>query len=68
MEPALRKPLSPYGLPEDVYKRQAHNDVMALAAREAIMEIDSLAVKRIKFIGIDALPGKGKGCLLYTSI
>lgn len=34
---------------------------MALAAREAIMEIDSLAVKRIKFIGIDALPGKGKG-------
>jgi len=39
----------------------AHNDVMALAAREAIMEIDSLAVKRIKFIGIDALPGKGKG-------
>ena len=34
---------------------------MALAAREAIMEIDSLAVKKIKFIGIDALPGKGKG-------
>ncbi|WP_286155754.1 hybrid sensor histidine kinase/response regulator transcription factor [Parabacteroides goldsteinii] len=49
------------GLFDDIDIVYAHNDVMALAAREAIMEIDSLAVKRIKFIGIDALPGKGKG-------
>lgn len=39
----------------------AHNDPMALAAREAIMEVDPQAAERIKFIGIDALPGKGKG-------
>ena len=49
------------GLFDDIDIVYAHNDVMALAAREAIMEIESLAVKRIKFIGIDALPGKGKG-------
>ncbi len=49
------------GLFDDIDIVYAHNDVMALAAREAIMEIDSLAVKKIKFIGIDALPGKGKG-------
>lgn len=49
------------GLFDDIDIVYAHNDVMALAAREAIMEIDPLAVKRIKFIGIDALPGKGKG-------
>ena len=49
------------GLFDDIDIVYAHNDVMALAAREAIIEIDSLAVKRIKFIGIDALPGKGKG-------
>lgn len=49
------------GLFDDIDIVYAHNDVMALAAREAIMEIDSLVVKRIKFIGIDALPGKGKG-------
>ena len=47
------------GLFDDIDIVYAHNDVMALAAREAIMEIDPLAVKRIKFIGIDALPGKG---------
>lgn len=39
----------------------AHNDPMALAAREAIMKKDPMAGNRIKFIGIDALPGKGKG-------
>lgn len=49
------------GLFDDIDIVYAHNDVMALAAREAIMEIDPLAVKRIKFIGIDTLPGKGKG-------
>lgn len=46
---------------DDIDIVYAHNDVMALAAREAIREIDPEAVERIKFIGIDALPGKGKG-------
>lgn len=46
---------------EDIDIVYAHNDVMALAAREAIMEVNPQATERIKFIGIDALPGKGKG-------
>lgn len=46
---------------EDIDIVYAHNDVMALAAREAIMEKDPTAAEKIKFIGIDALPGKGKG-------
>lgn len=46
---------------EDIDIVYAHNDVMALAAREAIMEVNPQAAERIKFIGIDALPGKGKG-------
>lgn len=46
---------------EDIDIVYAHNDVMALAAREAIMEMNPQAAERIKFIGIDALPGKGKG-------
>lgn len=39
----------------------AHNDVMALAAREAIGAYAPELVDRIKFIGIDALPGHGSG-------
>lgn len=46
---------------DDIDIVYAHNDAMALAAREAICEMDSLAAERIKFIGIDALPGKGNG-------
>ena len=46
---------------EDIDIVYAHNDVMALAAREAIMEVNPQVAERIKFIGIDALPGKGKG-------
>lgn len=46
---------------EDIDIVYAHNDLMAMAAREAIMEIDPESAERIKFIGIDALPGKGKG-------
>lgn len=46
---------------EDIDIVYAHNDVMVLAAREAIMEVNPQAAERIKFIGIDALPGKGKG-------
>lgn len=39
----------------------AHNDEMAIAARQAISRRDSLLAQRIKFIGIDALPGEGLG-------
>lgn len=39
----------------------AHNDVMALAAREAIMRRDTAAARRIRFLGIDATYGKGLG-------
>lgn len=46
---------------EDIDIIYGHNDLMAMAAREAIMEIDPESAERIKFIGIDALPGKGKG-------
>lgn len=39
----------------------AHNDVMALEAREAIAARDPAAAERIRFIGVDALTGKGMG-------
>lgn len=39
----------------------AHNDVMALAAREAIMRRDTAAARRIRFLGIDATYGEGLG-------
>ena len=39
----------------------AHNDVMALAARNAIAAKDTALVNRIRFIGVDALTGKGMG-------
>lgn len=39
----------------------AHNDAMALAARDVIMEKDSIAGKHIKFIGIDGVFGDGEG-------
>lgn len=56
-----KKSIAALGIFDDIDIVYAHNDAMALAAREAIMEIDPSAVERIKFIGIDALPGKGKG-------
>lgn len=37
----------------------AHNDVMALAAREAIMRRDSISGRRIRYLGIDAPYGVG---------
>lgn len=58
---AAKKNVAALGSFGDIDIVYAHNDMMALAAREAIMEVDSLAARRIKFIGIDALPGKGKG-------
>lgn len=39
----------------------AHNDVMALAARDVIMKRDSVSGKRIRFIGIDGVYGDGAG-------
>lgn len=44
----------------------AHNDLMALTARKVIEEKDPEAAKRIVFIGIDALPGKGLGVEAVT--
>ena len=46
---------------DDIEAVFAHNDVMAIAARQAIEHRDSLLAKRIKFVGIDALPGDGLG-------
>lgn len=39
----------------------AHNDQMALGVRAAVEAIDSAAARRIRFVGIDALAGKGLG-------
>ena len=39
----------------------AHNDLMALGARLAIEERSPSLLDRIKFIGVDALPGAGLG-------
>lgn len=39
----------------------AHTDLMALAAREAIMKRNPEGVEKIHFIGVNALPGPGLG-------
>lgn len=39
----------------------AHNDVMALGARDAIIEIDSNLVSNIKILGVDGAFGKDAG-------
>lgn len=39
----------------------AHNDVMALGAREAIMDPDSSLISKIKIIGVDGAFGKDAG-------
>lgn len=39
----------------------AHNDVMALSARKAIGDRDPELMKRIRFMGIDAMSGRGSG-------
>lgn len=44
----------------------AHNDMMALAAREAIEAKDPAAASRILFLGVDAMPGKGLGLEAVT--
>lgn len=39
----------------------AHNDIMAIAAKDAIKRKDSIAAERIKFIGIDGVYGDNSG-------
>lgn len=46
---------------EEIDMVYAHNDVMALAARDVIMKKDSASAKRIRFIGIDGVYGDGAG-------
>ena len=46
---------------EDVDIVFAHNDMMALGAREAIEERDSSLVRHVEFIGVDGLLGGGLG-------
>ena len=46
---------------EDVDIVFAHNDMMALGAREAIEERDSSLVGHVEFIGVDGLLGGGLG-------
>lgn len=46
---------------EDVDIVFAHNDMMALGAREAIEERDSSLVEHVEFIGVDGLLGGGLG-------
>lgn len=46
---------------EDIDLVYAHNDVMALGAREAIYERDSALASKIIFLGVDAAFGKGAG-------
>ncbi|MDR1091030.1 MAG: substrate-binding domain-containing protein, partial [Prevotella sp.] len=52
------KKIDPYN---DIDLIFAHNDIMAIAARDEIMRKDSLAAKRIKFIGIDGVYGDNSG-------
>jgi signal transduction histidine kinase/DNA-binding response OmpR family regulator len=46
---------------DDIDLVYAHNDIMALAARDLITRKDSTAAQRIKFIGIDGVYGDGAG-------
>ncbi len=50
--------ITDYGKIDLVY---AHNDVMALGARDAIMATDSSLVQKIKILGVDGAFGKDAG-------
>lgn len=52
-----RERVSAIGRYDDIDLIFAHNDDMALAAYQVINTADSLAARRIRFIGIDALVG-----------
>lgn len=56
-----KKNIAALGSFDDIDIVYAHTDRMALAAREAILSRDPRAAERIRFIGIDALPGAGQG-------
>ena len=56
-----KKNIAALGSFDDIDIVYAHTDRMALAAREAILSRDPRAAERIRFIGIDALPGAGRG-------
>ena len=56
-----KKNIAALGSFDDIDIVYAHTDRMALAAREAILSRDPMAAERIRFIGIDALPGAGRG-------
>jgi len=46
-------------LPENIDFVYAHNDMMAIAAREFFMRQDSVKGKNLHIIGVDAVPGAG---------
>lgn len=46
---------------EDIDIVFAHDDVMALGARATIEKRDFASAGRIRFVGVDAMPGKGHG-------
>jgi signal transduction histidine kinase/AraC-like DNA-binding protein len=46
---------------DDIDLVYAHNDIMALAARDLIMQKDPKSGERIKFLGIDGVYGDGAG-------
>jgi signal transduction histidine kinase/CheY-like chemotaxis protein len=46
-------------LPERIDFVYAHNDMMAIAAREFFMKRDSIEGKKLHIIGVDAVPGAG---------
>ncbi|MDR0682968.1 MAG: substrate-binding domain-containing protein [Dysgonamonadaceae bacterium] len=46
-------------LPERIDFVYAHNDMMAIAAREFFMKRDSVKGKELHIIGVDAVPGAG---------
>ncbi|MDH6534853.1 signal transduction histidine kinase/DNA-binding response OmpR family regulator [Parabacteroides sp. PM5-20] len=46
-------------LPEKIDFVYAHNDMMAIAAREFFVQKDSVEGKKLHIIGVDAVPGAG---------
>lgn len=45
--------------PEKIDLVYAHNDMMAIAAREYLMKLDPVAGAKVHIIGVDAAPGAG---------
>jgi len=51
--------ISRMALPEKIDFVYAHNDMMAIAAREFFVKQDSVGGKKLHIIGVDAVPGAG---------